>query len=161
MRGAKHVHTLKVCAKGECDVSKCWWLALVCSAIPFWNVASTCSNIALHDISKAGIIKASKLDFRASYETDWFSILLNRLQFPTNKVLNISLSKNSSMWINMLNSMLWSQGALTHTWRACLPEVWNWAWICLATVASSLEFTDFSSWLTALSPTPLWWQKSI
>lgn len=45
------------------------------------------------------------------------------------------------------------------TWRVCLPEVWNCAWICLATVASSLELTDFSSWFTALSPTPFWSRK--
>ena len=42
------------------------------------------------------------------------------------------------------------------TWRACLPEVWNCACICLATVASSFELTDFSSWFNALSPTPFY-----
>lgn len=58
--------TLKVSANGECEESKCCWATAECSTSPFWKVESTCSNMVLHDISKAGITDASKLDFNAS-----------------------------------------------------------------------------------------------
>lgn len=59
-------HTLKAMASEECVDSNCCWTAVVCSLSPFWNVASTCSNIALHEISNAGTVEASKLDLNAS-----------------------------------------------------------------------------------------------
>ena len=40
--------------------------AVALSIIPCRKVGSTCSNMALHDISKAGITEAYKLDFNIS-----------------------------------------------------------------------------------------------
>lgn len=72
-------HTLKASAKGEWVDSNCCWTVVACSTIPFWNVESTWSNIALHDISNAGTTEASRLDFNASYTQRYdYSYCLNR-----------------------------------------------------------------------------------
>ena len=60
------IHTLRASANGEWVDSKCCRAAFECSTIPFWNVASICSNMVLDDISKAGITDVSKLDFKES-----------------------------------------------------------------------------------------------
>lgn len=71
------LHTLKAWANGEFVDSNCCWAALVCSTIPFWNVASTWSNMALQDISNAGITEASKLDFNDSCTIDLMDHTIN------------------------------------------------------------------------------------
>jgi hypothetical protein len=67
--------TLNVIANEVGPDSRRCWTAFECSAKPFWNVVSTCSNMALQDISNAGTTVVSKLDLSASYIWNNFTLM--------------------------------------------------------------------------------------